>query len=316
MASPEDRVLERLKALSGPMIDLVPREENVRKFSNHCRLWVGNLPLDIKEDDVKELFKPFGEFDEVYFDKNKGFAFVRMDYKSNAEKARQELHLKDYKGRQLKIRFSSPGTALKVRNLSTWVTNELLEKAFSVFGELEKAVVITDERGRATGEGVVEFCKKPAANLALKKCQDGCFFMVASPRPVIVEPMAVVDDNEGMSEINVNKRNPEYIKERQQGPRFAQPGSFEYEYGLKWKQLYELFDKKKDSLERELNDEKRKLEEQIEYAKYEHDTEMLRERQLRMSGQALMLPLYPPPPRSGILETRKSVEPGGGKILV
>lgn len=48
-----------------------------------------------------------------------------------------------------------------------------------MFGELEKAVVITDERGRATGEGVVEFCKKPAANLALKKCQDGCFFMVA-----------------------------------------------------------------------------------------------------------------------------------------
>lgn len=40
--------------------------------------------------------------------------------------------MKDYKGRQLKIRFSSPGTALKIRNLSTWVTNELLEKAFSV----------------------------------------------------------------------------------------------------------------------------------------------------------------------------------------
>ena len=49
-------------------------------------------------------------------------------------------------------------------------------------------------------------------------------------------------------------------------------------YGLKWKQLYELFDKKRDALEKELQDEKRKLEEQIEYAKYEHDTEMLRER--------------------------------------
>ncbi|XP_042232815.1 hrp65 protein-like isoform X2 [Homarus americanus] len=273
----QDRILERLKQLAGPLIDLPPREEAVRKFSNHCRLWVGNLPLDIKEDDVKELFKPYGEFDEVYFDKNKGFAFVRMDFKSNAEKARQELHLKDYKGRQLKIRFSSPGTALKIRNLSTWVTNELLEKAFSVFGELEKAIVITDERGRATGEGIVEFCKKPSANLALKKCNEGCFFMVSSPRPVIVEQMALVDDNEGMSEINVNKRNPEYVKERQQGPRFAHPGSFEYEYGLKWKQLYELFDKKKDALDKELQDEKRKLEEQIEYAKYEHETEMLRE---------------------------------------
>lgn len=277
---PKDIILERLKQLSGPMLDLLPREEAVRKFSNHCRLWVGNLPLDIKEDDVKELFKPYGEYDEVYFDKNKGFAFVRMDFKSNAEKARQELHLKDYKGRQLKIRFSSPGTALKIRNLSTWVTNELLERAFSVFGEIEKAIVITDERGRATGEGVVEFCKKPSATLALKKCNEGCFFMVSSPRPVIVEQMALVDDNEGMSEMNVNKRNPEYMKERQLGPRFAEPGSFEFIYGLKWKQLYELFDKKKDSLERELQDEKRKLEEQIEYAKYEHETELLRE-QLR-----------------------------------
>lgn len=42
--------------------------------------------------------------------------------------------------------------------------------------------------------------------------------------------------------------------------------------------MYELFDKKRDALEKELQDEKRKLEEQIEYAKYEHETEMLRER--------------------------------------
>lgn len=54
--------------------------------------------------------------------------------------------------------------------------------------------------------------------------------------------------------------------------------SFPLRYGLKWKQLYELFDKKRDALEKELQDEKRKLEEQIEYAKYEHETEMLRER--------------------------------------
>ncbi|KAA0191839.1 hypothetical protein HAZT_HAZT005230, partial [Hyalella azteca] len=274
--------------MAGPQVDLPPREDTIRKFSNHCRLWIGNLPLDITEDDVRELFKPYGEFDEVYFDKNKGFAFVRMDFKSNAEKARQELHLKEYKNRQLKIRFSSPGTALKVRNLSTWVTNELFEKSFSVFGELEKAIVITDERGRSTGEGILEFCKKPCAQLALKRCTEGCFFLTSSPRPVIVEAMSAVDDNEGMAEINVNKRNPEYMKERQSGPRFAAHGSFEFEYGLKWKQLYELFDKKKEMLEKELNDEKQKLEEQIEYAKYQHETELLREklRQREENNQA------------------------------
>jgi len=276
----QDRIGDKLKQIAGPQVDLPPRDETIRKFSNHCRLWIGNLPLDISEDDVRELFKPYGEFDEVYFDKNKGFAFVRMDYKSNAEKARQELHLKEYKNRQLKIRFSSPGTSLKVRNISPWVTNELLHKSFEVFGELERAVVITDERGRSTGEGILEYCKKPCAQLALKKASDGCFFLTCSPRPVIVEAMAALDDNEGMSELNINKRNPEYMKERQSGPRFAAVGSFEFEYGLKWKQLYELFDKKKEMLEKELNDEKSKLEEQIEYAKYQHETEMLREQLL------------------------------------
>ena len=102
---------------------------------------------------------------------------IFQDYKSNAEKARQELHLKEYKNRQLKIRFSSPGTSLKVRNISPWVTNELLHKSFEVFGELERAVVITDERGRSTGEGILEYCKKPCAQLALKKASDGCFFL-------------------------------------------------------------------------------------------------------------------------------------------
>lgn len=46
---------------------------------------------------------------------------------------------------------------------------------------------------------------------------------------MIVEAMSAVDDNEGMAEINVNKRNPEYMKERQSGPRFAAAGSFEFE---------------------------------------------------------------------------------------
>jgi len=277
----KERIREKLRQLEGPMTDLPPREEKERKFSNHCRLWVGNLPLNIEEDDVKKLFEPYGEFDDAYFDKSKGFAFLRMDYKVNAEKARSELHMKDYKGRQLRIRFSPPGSALKVRNLSPLVSNELLEISFGVFGEIEKAVVLVDERGRSTGEGIVEYCKKPHAQLAARKCQEGCFMINSSPRPVVVELMAVVDESEGLSEVNIYKRNPQYHKERQDGPHFANQGSFAYEYGTKWKQLYELFDKKKEALDKELQDEKNKLEEQMEYARYEHETEMLRKQLLQ-----------------------------------
>lgn len=82
------------------------------------------------------------------------------------------------KGRALKVRFA-PYSQIKVKNLTPWVSNELLERAFSVFGEIERAIVIVDDRGKSTGEGIVEFCRKPSAQLALRKCTEGCYFLTA-----------------------------------------------------------------------------------------------------------------------------------------
>ena len=67
----------------------------------------------------------------------------------------------------------------------------------------------------------------------------------------------------------------------QSGPRFAQPGSFEFEYGQKWKSLHEMKKQKLEALEREMKLEEDKLVAQMEYARYEHETERLKE-QLRM----------------------------------
>lgn len=82
------------------------------------------------------------------------------------------------KGRALKVRFA-PHSSLMVKNLTPWVSNELLERAFSVFGEIERAVVIVDERGKPTGEGIIEFCRRPSAQMALRKCTEGCYFITA-----------------------------------------------------------------------------------------------------------------------------------------
>ena len=64
------------------------------------------------------------------------------------------------------------------------------------------------------------------------------------------------------------------------------PGSFEYEYGTRWKQLFELRKQKEEALAREMKMEEEKLEAQMEYAKYEHETEMLRERKWKAGGEA------------------------------
>ena len=70
----------------------------------------------------------------------------------------------------------------------------------------------------------------------------------------------------------------------QTGPRFAQAGSFEFEYGSKWKALYDMKKQKLESLEREMKLEEDKLIAQMEFARYEHETEMLKN-QLRQREQ-------------------------------
>jgi proline- and glutamine-rich splicing factor len=64
-----------------------------------------------------------------------------QDYRANAEKAKRELDGQMRKGRALKVRFAPHSAAVKVKNLTPWVSNELLEKAFAVFGEVSFSVI-------------------------------------------------------------------------------------------------------------------------------------------------------------------------------
>ena len=62
-----------------------------------------------------------------------------------AEIAKAELDDTPMRGRQLRVRFATHAAALSVRNLSPYVSNELLEEAFSQFGPIERAVVIVED---------------------------------------------------------------------------------------------------------------------------------------------------------------------------
>lgn len=61
---------------------------------------------------------------------------IVQDYRSNSEKAKRELDGKVLKGRTLRVRSAPHSAAIRVKNLSPFVTNELLEKAFSIFGDV------------------------------------------------------------------------------------------------------------------------------------------------------------------------------------
>lgn len=50
-------------------------------------------------------------------------------------------------------------------------------QAFSQFGPVERAIVVTDDRGRPSGRGIVEFAMKGAARKALERCTEGALLL-------------------------------------------------------------------------------------------------------------------------------------------
>ncbi|XP_054628701.1 non-POU domain-containing octamer-binding protein [Dunckerocampus dactyliophorus] len=256
------------------------RKPGEKTFTQRSRLFVGNLPTGVTEEDIEKMFAKYGKASEIFVNKERGFGFIRLETRIIAEIARAELDDTLFRGRPIRIRFATHGAALSVKNLPEFVSNELLEEAFSVFGQIERAVIIVDDRGRPSGKGIVEYTSKPAARKALDKCQDSAYLLTAFPRPITVEPMEQLDDEEGLTEKLINK-NQQYHKEREQPPRFAQPGTFEYEYAMRWKALMEMEKQQYEMVDRNMKEAQEKLEAEMEAARHEHQVMLMRQDLLR-----------------------------------
>ncbi|XP_078496357.1 non-POU domain-containing octamer-binding protein isoform X1 [Lissotriton helveticus] len=265
----------------GLTIDLTNfRKPGEKTYTQRSRLFVGNLPQDITEEELRKLFEKYGKPGEVFIHKDKGFGFIRLETRTLAEIAKVELDNLPLRGKQLRVRFACHSAALQVRNLPPFVSNELLEEAFSMFGLVERAVVIVDDRGRPTGKGIIEFSGKPAARKALDRCCDGSLLLTTFPRPVTVEPMEQYDNEEGLPEKLIPK-NQMFHKEREQPPRFAQPGSFEYEYAMRWKALIEMEKQQQEQVDRNIKEAREKMEIEMEAARHEHQVMLIRQDLMR-----------------------------------
>ena len=79
-------------------------------------IYVGNLSFDVTEDDLKKAFEPFGQVSEVrlimdkFSGKSKGFGFVEMPTKEEAEKAIEEMNGKELMERALTVNVAKPKT--------------------------------------------------------------------------------------------------------------------------------------------------------------------------------------------------------------
>lgn len=78
------------------------------------KLYVGNLPFDVEEEELKTLFSQAGEVKSVllikdkYSGKSKGFGFVEMDNQENLQNALKMFASYSFKDRILKVDMAKP----------------------------------------------------------------------------------------------------------------------------------------------------------------------------------------------------------------
>ncbi len=77
-------------------------------------IYVGNLPKDATDFELEDLFKGYGNVRSVkiirdlFSGESKGFGFVEMNDKEEAQKALDELNTKEFKGNKIIVNEARP----------------------------------------------------------------------------------------------------------------------------------------------------------------------------------------------------------------
>jgi RNA recognition motif-containing protein len=79
-------------------------------------IYVGNLSHDVSTEDLRQAFEAYGEVSSVniikdkYSGQSRGFGFVEMPNKAEAQTAIESLNGKDLRGREMNVNEARPRT--------------------------------------------------------------------------------------------------------------------------------------------------------------------------------------------------------------
>uniref|UniRef100_A0A914HBW2 RNA-binding protein n=1 Tax=Globodera rostochiensis TaxID=31243 RepID=A0A914HBW2_GLORO len=131
-------------------------------------IFVGNLPGDVRDTELRRLFEDFGTVDEVDIkllaDSNAAYAFVLFETVEQALAAREGQHNKPMRPGEYRCQLgygkTQPCASLIIGGLGPWASEELLEKAFCDYGEISSIQFDGDTHG------YIRFAEQTAATEA------------------------------------------------------------------------------------------------------------------------------------------------------
>ncbi|KAJ4453698.1 putative RNA-binding protein BRN1 [Paratrimastix pyriformis] len=165
-----------------------------------CKLFVGQVPRQMTEQDLKPIFEPFGNILEVVVIKDKmsgqskGCAFVVYSTKAEADNCMAGLHMKvtlPGAASLIQVKYAESGGQpadfkLFVGMLPRTASEEDVRPVFSQFGSITEIAIIRGPGGESRGYGFVRFQFQHEAQNAINTL-NGVYQMDGSPSPLVVK---------------------------------------------------------------------------------------------------------------------------------
>uniref|UniRef100_A0A673XWQ6 RNA-binding protein 14 n=1 Tax=Salmo trutta TaxID=8032 RepID=A0A673XWQ6_SALTR len=157
------------------------------------KLFVGNLALDTSQEDLTQLFAPYGQV--VTCSVLRQFAFIHLQGDGAADLAIRELNGREFRGRNLVVEESRGrpmhSTKVFVGNLSAMCSAEDLQELFQTFGKVLECDKVKARLSSSAGYAFVHMERKEDAVQAIEALHGTTF----KGRPLSVELSNVQPSN-------------------------------------------------------------------------------------------------------------------------
>ncbi|KNZ71804.1 Polyadenylate-binding protein, cytoplasmic and nuclear [Termitomyces sp. J132] len=190
-------LLNDKKVYVGLHISRKERQSKLDEFkAQFTNLYVKNLDTEVTQEEFEQLFSKYGTITSALVSvdqegKSKGFGFVNFEKHDEAQKAVDELHDSDFKGKKLFVSRAQKkaereeelrksyeqakleklnkyqGVNLYLKNLEDDIDDDKLRAEFESFGTVTSCKVMRDDKGVSKGFGFVCFSSPDEATKAV-----------------------------------------------------------------------------------------------------------------------------------------------------
>jgi len=146
-------------------------------------LYVGDLPPDVTEANLFELFNQVGAVASIRVCRDAitrrslGYAYVNFHSAQDAERALDQINTSTIKGKPCRVMWSQRDPSLRksgkgnvfIKNLDKSIDHKALHDTFAQFGDILSCKIELDETGESKGYGYIQFATQEAADKAVVK---------------------------------------------------------------------------------------------------------------------------------------------------